>query len=230
MDSQKETFFQKATPLPSSLNPQVVYSWKAPLRAYKKRSKNVLRFYVAVALLLTAIVFFLGDRILIIPIWSILFLFYVLTITPPPEVENRITKFGIETAGITIRWEALSHFYFNQRFGFEILTIVTHPPYNMHAYLVIPDKTTQKNVVKILAEHIVFQEKPQLTMIDKMISLLSRLIPDDEEEENVPATIQVDRKDGEVAHGLGDIKDTLASFFQRPEKTSLSPQSSEPKI
>ena len=100
----------------------------------------------------------------------------------------------------------------------------------MHAYLVIPDKTTQKNVVKILAEHIVFQEKPQLTMIDKMISLLSRLIPDDEEEENVPATIQVDRKDGEVAHGLGDIKDTLASFFQRPEKTSLSPQSSEPKI
>src|SRR3989338_2648125 len=100
MDSPKETLFQTATPLPSSLNPQVLYSWKAPLRAYKKRGKKVLRFYLAVALLLTAIIFFLGDQILIIPIWAVLFLFYVLTITPPPEVENRITKFGIETAGI----------------------------------------------------------------------------------------------------------------------------------
>ena len=228
MDDQKETLFQKATPLPASLNPQVVYSWKAPLRAYKKRSKNVLRFYLAVALLLTAIIFFLGDRILIIPIWSILFLFYVLTVTPPPEIENRITKFGIETAGITMRWEALSHFYFSQRFGFIILTVVTHPPYNMHAYLVVPDTIVKKDIVMILAEHIVFQERPQLAFTDKMIKLLSYLIPDDEEEEDVPATIKIEQKEG--SGKLKDIKDTLASFFQKPEKTSLSPQSSEPIV
>ncbi|MBP9691335.1 hypothetical protein KBD81_04625, partial [Candidatus Woesebacteria bacterium] len=133
-----DLFQQVATPLPPSLNPQVLYSWKAPLRAYKKRSKYVLRFYLAIALLMSAIIFFLGDRILIIPIWAILFLFYVLTITPPPEVENRITKFGLETAGITLRWDVLSHFYFTERFGFSILTIVTQAPYYMHAYMVIP--------------------------------------------------------------------------------------------
>ena len=104
MPQKQEPLFTSATPLPSSLNPQVVYSWRAPLRAYKKSSKNVLRFYIAVSLLLSLIIFFLGDRILIIPIWSILFLFYVLTITPPPKVENKITRFGIETAGITLRW------------------------------------------------------------------------------------------------------------------------------
>src|SRR3990167_6232298 len=102
MSPTEEQVFPKATPLPPNINPQVLFSWKAPLRAYKKRSKNVLKFYLAVALLLTAIIFFLGDRILIIPIWSILFLFYVLTITPPPIVDNKITKFGIETAGITL--------------------------------------------------------------------------------------------------------------------------------
>ena len=135
---QENNPFKSATPLPQELNPQVVYSWRSPLRPYKKRSKQIVRFYLALAILLTLIIFFLGDRILIIPIWSILFLFYVLTITPPPLIDNKITKFGIETAGITIRWEVISHFYFTERFGFHILTLVTNPPYNMHAYIVIP--------------------------------------------------------------------------------------------
>lgn len=206
--AQQEPIFQKATPLPEALNPQVVYSWKAPLRAYKKRSKKVLRFYIAVALLLTAIIFFLGDRILIIPIWSILFLFYVLTITPPPQVENKITKFGIETAGITLRWEVLSHFYFTYRFGFTILTIVTHAPYNFHSYMVIPSDTIKRQVMRILAEHIVYQDKPSLTFTDRMIHWLSYLIPDDDEE-----TPGSPHKHGESK--IAEIKDTLESFFQK---------------
>ena len=64
-------------------NSQRLFSWKAPLRAYKKRSKNILGFYLALSLLISLIVFFFGDRILLIPILTLLFLFYVLTITPP---------------------------------------------------------------------------------------------------------------------------------------------------
>jgi len=36
-------------------NPQVVYQWRAPLRPYKRRSALILRFYLAVAFLLSAI-------------------------------------------------------------------------------------------------------------------------------------------------------------------------------
>jgi hypothetical protein len=214
--------FQSATPLSPSLNPQVVYSWKAPLRAYKKSSKNILRFYIAVALLLSLIIFFLGDRILIVPIWSVLFLFYVLTITPPPEVENKITKFGIETVGITLRWEALSHFYFTTRFGYTIITVVTHPPYNFHAYMVIPSSMIEKQVMRILAEHIVYQEKPNLTLTDRMIHWLSYLVPDDETDEN--------GKDKAVRSGdkMSQIKDTLASFFQKQKDSSPRPQTAVP--
>lgn len=162
-------------------NPQIIFAWKAPLRPYKKRSKNVLRFYIALALLLSVIVYFFGDKILLVPIWSLLFLFYVLTITPPPEVENKISRFGIETAGITLRWEVLSHFYFTNRFNYEILTVVTHGPYYLHSYMVMPDEETKKQVIRILSEHILYQEKPQRTITDKMIDLLSKLIPDDED-------------------------------------------------
>jgi len=162
-------------------NPQVVFSWKAPLRPYKKRSGLILRFYLAVALLLSLIIFFFGDRILLIPIWAVLFLFYVLTISPPPEIENKITKFGLETAGMTLRWEALSHFYFTRRFGFYILTIISHGPYFYHAYLVVPNEEIKKNLLLILSEHLIFQEKPQRSLTDKMVDWFTKLIPDDED-------------------------------------------------
>jgi len=168
-------------------NPQVIFSWKAPLRAYKKRGKLILRFFLAVALLLSLIVFFFGDKILLIPIWALLFLFYVLTITPPPEVENKITRFGIETAGITLRWEVLSHFYFRKRFGFYVLTIVSHAPYFYHAYLVVPNETIKSNLLSILSEHLIYQERPQRSFTDKAVDWLSNLIPDEGESQDVAA-------------------------------------------
>lgn len=219
----QEPLIQSATPLPQTMNPQVVYAWKAPLRAYKKSNKRVLRFYIAVALLLTIIIFFLGDRIIIIPIWSILFLFYVLTITPPPIVENKITKFGIETAGITLRWDVLSHFYFTERFGFTILTVLTNPPYSFHAYMVIPSESIKKSVMKILAEHIVYQDKPMVTITDRMINWLSYLIPEDEDETNPPKDSSK-KGESEIEH----IKDTLASFFPKQKGQPPSHQAFVP--
>ncbi|MGB9882947.1 MAG: hypothetical protein ACPLRN_00295 [Microgenomates group bacterium] len=164
-------------------NPQLLFSWRAPLRPYKKKSRLIIRFYFGLAFLLSAIVFFFGDKILIIPIWATLFLFYVLTITPPPEVENKITTFGIDSAGVVVRWESLSHFYFEKKFGFYVLTVVSHGPYFFHLYLVVPNEDIKNKLITILSNYLFYQEKPQKTLVDKMITFLSNLIPDEEEEE-----------------------------------------------
>lgn len=164
-------------------NPQLLFSWRAPLRPYKKKSKLIIRFYVGLAVLLSSIVFFFGDKILIIPIWAILFLFYVLTITPPPEIENKITTFGIDSAGVILRWEALSHFYFEKKFSFYTLTVVSHPPFLYHLYLVVPNESIKNKLINILSQYLAYQEKPQKTFIDKVITFLSDLVPDDVEEE-----------------------------------------------
>lgn len=163
-------------------NPQLVYSWESPLRAYKKRSGVVLRFYLAVALLVGLIVFFFGDRILIIPILTLLFLFYVLTITPPPDVRHVVTTFGIETAGISLRWDILSHFYFTKKFGFHVLTLVTHAPYFYHAFLIIPKDSVKQEITTILSKHLMYMEKPQRNFTDKMVDWLSNLIPDEDDD------------------------------------------------
>ncbi|VVA43254.1 conserved membrane hypothetical protein [Candidatus Roizmanbacteria bacterium] len=163
------------------LNPQVKFSWRAPLRPYKKQSSLILRFYLAVAFLLSLIVFFFGDKILIIPIWALVFIFYVLTITPPPDVENKITTFGIDAAGVTLRWEMLSHFYFGKRFGFYTLTVVSQSPYFYHLYLVVPTEEMKKKLINILSTHLLYQETPHKTITDKMLDWVSVLVPDEEE-------------------------------------------------
>ncbi|MFA6081268.1 MAG: hypothetical protein WC741_02575 [Patescibacteria group bacterium] len=161
-------------------NPQIKFSWRAPLRPYKKQSSLILKFYLTVALLLSLIVFFFGDKILIIPIWALVFIFYVLTITPPPEVENKITTFGIDAAGVTLRWEMLSHFYFGKRFGFYTLTVVSQSPYFYHLYLVVPTEEMKKKLITILSSHLLYQETPQKTITDKMLDWISSIIPNEE--------------------------------------------------
>jgi hypothetical protein len=183
------------------VNSQLLFSWKAPLRAYKRRSDSILRFYVALALLLSLIVFFFGDKVLLVPILTLLFLFYVLTITPPPEIENLITTFGIETAGINVRWEFLSHFYYTKKFHFNVLTLVSHAPYYYHIYLIIPEEHTKITVNSILTKHLMYVEKPQRGFTDKMIDWLSNLIPDDDE-----------------------VKEVHASSLQKQMEQPLSPQ------
>lgn len=163
-------------------NPQTLLSWKAPLRAYKKRSAGVLRFYIALALLLSLIVYFFGDTIIILPIWALVFLFYVLTITPPPEIEHKITRFGIATAGNTYRFDTLSHFYFTKKFDHHVLVVVGRAPYFFHLYLVMSDEVVRHEVTKILSTHLIFQEDPHKTLTDKIVGVLTALMPEDSSE------------------------------------------------
>ncbi|MBI2051913.1 hypothetical protein HYT33_04095 [Candidatus Roizmanbacteria bacterium] len=173
-------------------NPQIVFSWTAALRPYVKRSRQVIRFYIAVTLLISLIVLFFGDKILLIPLWTLLFIFYVFTVTPPPDIVNKITHFGVETAGpATLRWEVLSHFYFTKRFGHEMLTLVTHPPSLYHMYLVVPSEEVKKKVTLLLSEHIVYLEKPRKTFTEKLIDWLSQFIPEEEQINHTPLSHEI---------------------------------------
>jgi hypothetical protein len=177
---QEEKTYEQKPEKKFPVNPQIVFSWKAPARAYKVKSQGVMRFYFALGLLLCLIAFFLGEKILVLPIGAVLFLVYVLTITPPPIIENKITKFGIETSGNTYRWEYLSHFYFSRRFDYEQIVVVSHAPYSQHIYLVIKEPHEKEQVLKLLSEHIIYIEEPHKSFADRLTDLLMKLMPSED--------------------------------------------------
>lgn len=159
---------------------QTLYSWRAPLRPYKKRSVVLLRFFLALALLISAVVFFFGDMVTILPVWALLFLFYIFAVTPPPIIENRITTFGVESSGVTLRWDALSHYYYMERLGFTILVLITHGPYFGHSYLVVTSEQMRKELDAILSKHLMVVSTPPPSFTDKLIKLFSNLVPEEE--------------------------------------------------
>ena len=155
---------EKSTHAHVITNPQVLFSWESPARAYKRKSGGVLRFYFALALLLSVIVA----------------LFYALTITPPGDVEYKLTRFGIETNGVAYRYENLLGFYIVKRFDYFVVTIQSNSPFFNHVYLVVDGQKTLQKVVDILSDKIVFIEKPQKTFTDRFASVLSSVLPDEE--------------------------------------------------
>ena len=157
-------------------NPQLIYSWEAPLRPYIKRSPFVMRVYISIGVLLSLIAIFFGDLPLMLVILAILFIFFVFTVTPPPIVTNRITEFGFETSGATTRWDVLSHFYFTKRFNYDVLVMVTHEPYSHHYYVVIPNEAAKERVAKTLSDHILYQEHPTRTITDKLVDWFSQFL------------------------------------------------------
>lgn len=180
---QQDPALENATELPPAINPQIQFSWKAPLRPYKKQTGKVMRFYLAVCFLLSVSILLLGDAILLVPMWALLFLFYVLTITPPPEAEHSISKFGIQTAGISVRWDALSHFFFTRRFGYDVVNLVGQAPFYPRAYIVVPSEY-KESILHLLAEHIVYQHEPEFTFTDRLIDLLAKLVPEESDEKS----------------------------------------------
>lgn len=160
-------------------NKQVLFSWVDPYRAYKKTSTGVLRFYIALALLLTLLVYLISEAILIFPIWAVLFLGYVLTITPPHEVEYKITLFGIEISGKMYQWELLSSFYFTKRFDYDILVIIGQPPYYEQLYLVVSSQRDKEKIYEILQDKLIYIEKPSKSMTDKLANWVTTLMPEE---------------------------------------------------
>jgi hypothetical protein len=162
-----------------SIDEQVLYSWVAPSRAFKERSASIMRFYFAISLLISIIVLFFGDKILVLVIFGLLFLFYALTTTKPESVEHKITTFGIETYNTHHPWEDLEKFYFTEHFGYQVLIIIGKNYYHGYTYAVVPNNDTKKDIIALLSKFIRYQKKPDITFSDKVIAWFSKLMPED---------------------------------------------------
>lgn len=164
----------------NSENPsQTLFAWSAPLRSYHPASGSVLRFCIAVASLLSALAWIFSDKILILPILAVVFVFYVLTTSKPPIVKHEITKFGLSFAGFHTRFESLSYYYFLKKYSFYVLVVVGQPPSSHHTYFVIDTEENKQNIDRILSEHLVKQSEPLPNISDKLGNWLTTLIPDE---------------------------------------------------
>lgn len=153
---------------------EVYLSWSSPSRLFKKRDKEYFTNIAAIVFLLSVILVFAREFVLIAAVLSIVFLIYVLSTVPPEEVKHEITNLGLESSGHFYRWEELVEFWFEQQWG-QTLLVVRH--YFSPRLILLIKSEDKTKVREIIAKHIPFREIPEKSWVDNAASWLTQKIP-----------------------------------------------------
>ncbi len=153
---------------------QTLLAWTSPSRLFKKRDREYFVNIGAIVFLLSIILVFAREFVLIAAVLSIVFLIYVLSTVPPEEVSHRITNLGIESAGHFYRWEELADFWLEEQWGQTMMVV---RPYLSPRVLILLGSQDREKVRELVAKHIPFRSEPEKTWVDNAASWLTKKIP-----------------------------------------------------
>jgi len=146
-------------------------SWNALSRPFKKRTREYWVTVVAIASLLSFIMFLAEGVMPVILIISVIFLFYVLSTVEPHEISYKITNKGVKIADALTEWEKFTQYWFSERMGERILNfaLVSFPG---RLELVVHDQDVE-NLRRVLGKYLP-EEMPPKTSLEKASDIVSR--------------------------------------------------------
>ena len=155
-----------------------VLSWKAPSRLFKKRDRVFFQTVIALVIIIALILFLINEFLLIGVVLAVAFVSYVLATVPPKEIENKITRKGIETAGFVNRWEELNGFWFDEKWGQQMVVIEKKTGFP-NTLIILLGNADKKTIKEKLNEHISFLLPPDKAWVDNAADWLHRHLPFD---------------------------------------------------
>jgi hypothetical protein len=163
---------------------EVLMTWKAPVRPFKKRDRDYYTTIAAIAFLVIIILGFLKEFLLIAVVVAFAFVSYVFAAVPPEETEHRLTNRGIRSADRLYRWGDLRQYWFTEKFGQKMVVVQSAMLFPGQLLLMLGSADEDK-VREIFNERLPHEE-PEPTFLDKSARWLSENVPL-EKESTVPA-------------------------------------------
>lgn len=154
---------------------EVLLSWKASVRPFRKRNREYYTTIAAIALLVIIILAFLREFLLIAVVIAFAFVSYVFASIPPEETEHKLTNRGIRSADRLYRWRDLRRYWFDEKFGQKMVVVQTAMLFPGHLLLLL-GKADEKNLRMIFNERLP-HEQPEPTFLDKSSKWLSEKVP-----------------------------------------------------
>lgn len=166
------------------VQPQPEYllgEWIADSRVYRPRSREYYSSLAVIVLLLSLILFFAGQTLLIFVLLAFLFVSFVLASTKPIPVVNRITTYGIHYQGKLYYWNQLGRFWLRDNHGVMEIHIEA-PTFIGNELILLP--SNQQSPVPVSAEEVaevlrlyLVNEAPPMTQIDRWVRWLEEKFP-----------------------------------------------------
>lgn len=159
---------------PMRKDEEVYATWSSPSRLFKKRDREFFVNIFAIVFLLSVILVFVREFVLIATVLSIVFLIYVLSTVPPEEMRHRVTSLGIESGGHFYRWEECADFWFEEQWGQTMLVLrLFMAP---RVIILLGDQPKDK-LREYVAKYIPYREQPDRTWVDNAARWISEKIP-----------------------------------------------------
>jgi len=154
---------------------KTLYTWKAPSRLFKKRSREFYSTIGALVLLLSIILFFAKEFLLIGVILAIGFVSYVLASVPPDSVEHILTNKGIRTGGKLYPWQILGRFWWQDKWKQTYVNI--EAPGQIPGSLILLVGEGDKAEIDQIVKTYLINEKPAPTWFDNAAKWLQEKVP-----------------------------------------------------
>jgi len=154
---------------------KVLYGWQAPSRLFKRRSREFYTTVAALVFLLSIILFFAKEFLLIGVIMSIGFVSYVLASVPPEKAKHELTNKGIRTDGKLLFWEELGRFWWMEKWKQTYVSI--EAPGKIPGQLIMLVGEGEKEAIDKILKTYLINQKPEPTWFDKAADWLQEKIP-----------------------------------------------------
>lgn len=176
---------KKALPKEEQINPQEVsfvppplktlLEWESPARPFKKRDREYFTTIAAIVFLVSVILLFIQEWLLIAVIISLMFISYVLATVKPENVKHKITTRGIKTGKRNYKWEDFDHFWISERWGHKILNLRLTAPMAPIIQILLGDKE-EKEIKETIEKYLIY-DKPEDNFLDKAAEWLQEKFP-----------------------------------------------------
>lgn len=154
---------------------EVLFTWQAPARPFKNRNKEVFLTAGAIVVLVTIILFFIKEFLLIAVILSIYFVFWVLNNVAPEQAEHQITNRGIVTGDKNYPYDELQQFWMSEKWDFKILFVDTKKSFPGRLMMLFDSKDEAK-IKNLLLKYLPLEEAEK-TWLDKTALWLQEKVP-----------------------------------------------------
>lgn len=160
-----------AQPVPE----KTLLTWKAPARIFKHRSREFYTTVGALVLLLSIILVFAKEFLLIGVILAMGFVSYVLASIPPEQITQIITNKGIRTGEKLYPWETLGRYWWQEKWHQTYVNIES--PGRIPSTLILLVGEGNKEDIDRVVKTYLIMEKPSPTWFDNAAKWLQEKVP-----------------------------------------------------
>jgi len=152
---------------------KTLVSWKSPLRVFKRRDKKHFTNLIMVVFLISGVLIFFKEFLLVGVILTLVFVTYVNSTVEPPEFEHKVTTRRLISGGHTYPWEELKEFWLVQKDERTVLNVDTNVRFPGRLFIVL-NKEVVEEVQSNLSKYISFREEPKTVWLDQITDWFSQ--------------------------------------------------------